>query len=123
MTEESIREIAQAGIEFIEARQKAADLKDARASILRDAECSGSGEQDCYRMERWPFEAFCPRCKSAYAAHTSYKKAVTQRSVTLSKLRRLVTKPVMKAIAQEPFTCERKGHKRNLNLFAFQRTK
>jgi hypothetical protein len=81
-------EIADAAIDFVEARLKAADLRERRADILRDEECAG--QNDCYTVERLPLAAWCARCLRAQAVHAEYRKAASHRTATLIKLKRMV---------------------------------
>src|SRR5687767_4043680 len=89
---ETTRNIADAAIEFIEERQRAAGLREKRADILRDADCEGARSSACYAVERLPYPAWCSRCRASQAVHTAYKIAVARRTAALVKLKRLVLK-------------------------------
>lgn len=84
-------EIADAAIEFIEARTRAAELKRERATLLSSEDCAHDKDVACFAKSR-PSHACCDRCLRAQAAHRQYKTALGRRSSSLVKLKRVVEK-------------------------------
>jgi hypothetical protein len=90
MTDETAREVADAAVEFVEARQAARELRTKRAEVLGAEECAG--ENTCYLVDRLPQSEWCDRCKRAGLIHEEYRRAASRRGAALVKLKNIVTR-------------------------------